>query len=124
MIKNSVYGSATDLKGGYAFSITPGIYTLVVSSVGFEDKSLPIKLLGNGSLNVELFDKSIKLEEVIVSALKADRNVRNNQMSIVELDKKAIKQIPSMFGEKDVVKSLTTMPGVKSVGELAVWLRY
>jgi hypothetical protein len=38
-------------------------------------------------------------------------------MSVVELNAKALKQIPSLTGEKDILKSFTMMPGVQSVGE-------
>lgn len=117
LVQNTTLGSASDVKGNYTLTLTPGVYNLVVSSIGYESKTYAIKLIGNGSLNAELFDQSIKLDEVIVSAQKADKNVRSNQMSLVELDRKAIKQIPPLFGEKDVIKSMTMMPGVSSVGE-------
>lgn len=116
-IKNSNFGCITDVHGSYFLSLSPGLYSLNISNIGYEDKSFDIKLVSTGDFNAELFERSIKLEEVIVSAQKADRNVKNNQMSILELDKKALKQIPPLFGEKDVVKSLTLLPGVKSVGE-------
>ncbi len=117
VVQNTTLGSATDVKGKYVLSLSPGVYNLVISSVGFESKTSTVKLIGNGNLNFELFDQSIKLDEVIVSAQKADKNVKSNQMSLIELDKKTLKQLPSLFGEKDVIKSLTMMPGVSSVGE-------
>jgi len=116
-VQNTTLGSASDVKGNYALSLVPGIYNLVVSSIGYESKTFIVKLIGNGVMNAELFDQSIKLDEVIVSAQKADKNVKSNQMSLVELDKKALKQIPALFGERDIIKSMTMMPGVSSVGE-------
>jgi hypothetical protein len=117
LIKELANGTATNIKGSFQFNLSPGIYTIVVASVGYEEKKINIKVIGNGTLNAELFEKSIKLDEVIISAQKADRNVRSNQISLVELDRKALKQLPSVFGEKDIIKSFTMMPGVKSVGE-------
>ncbi len=117
LVQNTTMGGASDVRGNYSVSLSPGVYNLVISSIGYEPKTYAIKLIGNGVLNVELFDQSIKLDEVIVSAQRADKNVKSNQMSIIELDKKTIKQLPSLFGEKDVIKSLTMMPGVSSVGE-------
>ncbi len=117
LVQNTTMGGASDVKGNYAISLAPGVYNLVISSIGYEPKTYTVKLIGNGILNIELFDQSIKLDEVIVSAQRADKNVKSNQMSIIELDKKTLKQLPSLFGEKDVIKSLTMMPGVSSVGE-------
>jgi hypothetical protein len=116
-VQNGNYGSTSDVKGNFSLSLSPGVYNLIFSSIGYEQKTYSIKLIGNGDLNVELFDASIKLDEVIVSAQRSDRNVIGNQMSMVELDKKSIRQIPPLFGEKDIIKSLTMMPGVKTVGE-------
>jgi hypothetical protein len=116
-VRDGNYGTTSDVKGNFSLNLLPGIYNLVFSSIGYEEKTYTIKLIGNGTLNVELFDVSIKLDEVIVSAQRNDKNVVGNQMSLVELDKKLIKQIPPIFGERDVIKSLTTMPGIKSVGE-------
>src|SRR5208283_5388778 len=117
LVENISVGGASDNKGDYKLVLTAGVYHLVFSNIGYESKTCTIKLIGNGLMDIELYEQSVKLDEVVVSAQKADKNVRNNQMSMVELDKKAIKQIPSLFGEKDVIKSLTMMPGVNSIGE-------
>jgi len=43
--------------------------------------------------------------------------VRNTQMGVNKLDIRSIKQIPSAFGEADVLRVVLTLPGVQSVGE-------
>jgi len=116
-VKDGNYGTVTDENGYFSLGLSPGTYQLIFSSIGYEQKTFSINLIGNGSLNAELFDASVKLDEVVVSAQRTDKNVRGNQISMVELDRKAIRQIPTLFGERDVIKGLTTMPGVKSVGE-------
>jgi hypothetical protein len=116
-VQNGNYGTTSDIGGNYTLSLTPGTYNLVFSSIGYEQKNYTVKLIGNGNLNIELFDATIKLDEVVVSAQRSDKNVNGNQISLVELDRKSLRQIPPLFGEKDVIKGLTTMPGVKTVGE-------
>jgi len=118
-VNNMQKGDVTDLKGNYKLSLTPGLYTLLVSSVGYEQNSYHVKLLSNGVLNLELFDKSIALEDVVIYGQRLDRNVSNFQMSMVDLDFKNIKQLPSVSGGRDILKGLTAMPGVKSVGEFS-----
>jgi outer membrane receptor protein involved in Fe transport len=44
-------------------------------------------------------------------------NVSANQMSVVALSSKTIKQIPVAFGEVDVLKTLSLLPGVKTSDE-------
>jgi hypothetical protein len=116
-VQNGNYGTTSDGDGKFSLGLSPGEYTLIFSSIGYEQKTFSIRLIGNGELNIELFDASVKLDEVVVSAQRNDRNVNGNQISMVELDRKSIRQIPPLFGEKDVIKGLTTLPGVKSVGE-------
>jgi hypothetical protein len=116
-IENTNIACVTNLQGFYSLAAAPGNYKVIVSNVGYERTFQKVKVVSNGVLNIELFEKATKINEIVVYAQKADRNVRSSQMSIVELDSKMIKQLPSMTGEKDIVKSFTMMPGVKSVGE-------
>jgi hypothetical protein len=68
---------------------------------------------------MELFDKSIALDDIVIYGERVDKNISSYQMSLVELDNRSIKQLPSVAGGKDILKGLTTMPGVKSIGEFS-----
>jgi len=116
-VENTTNYAVSGYTGDYSLELTPGTYNLIISSVGYEERKLGIKAVGPGTLDIELFETSHEINEVVVHGDKADRNIRNNQMSIVEMDSKSIKQLPSLIGEKDILKSFTLMPGVKSVGE-------
>ncbi len=116
-VKKTNKAIVSDNNGNYSLELMPGVYTIEFSSVGFETSSYTIKILNSGTFNVELFQESQKIEAVTVYAQGLDKNISNTQMSVVELDAKSIKQLPSINGEKDIVKSFTLMPGVQSVGE-------
>ena len=53
-----------------------------------------------------------ELKEVIVSGFGADRNLKAPEMGRVTLNEKMITNLPVMFGEPDIVKTLQTLPGV------------
>src|SRR5690606_30796125 len=53
---------------------------------------------------------------VVITTEKAS-NIRRMQMGIEKLDIKTIKQVPTVFGEADILRVVLTLPGVKSVGE-------
>lgn len=118
-VNNLNQGAATDADGNYKLVLAPGMYTLTVNSVGYEKNELYIKLISNGELNIELFDKSIDIDDIIIYGQRVDKNVTSNQMSLVELDVQSIKQLPAVAGDRDILKGLTTMPGVKSIGEFS-----
>jgi hypothetical protein len=112
-------GVVTNANGNYKLSLRPGLYTLLVSSVGYEKAKFNIKVLSSGDFSMELFDKSVTLDDVVIYGERVDKNVSSHQMSLVELDVLQIKQLPSISGGKDVIKGLTIMPGVKSIGEFS-----
>ncbi|MBO4488579.1 MAG: TonB-dependent receptor [Bacteroidales bacterium] len=55
------------------------------------------------------------LETVEITAEKS--NTEQVQMSSIKLSTKEIQQVPMLFGEKDVFKTLLLMPGVQSASE-------
>jgi len=116
-IENTTNAVISKLNGAYSLDIHPGIYTLVVSSIGFEKAVYKVKIISNGNFDIELFEKSHEIDEVAIYGQRIHDNIRGNQMSLIEMDAKNIKKLPDIVGEKDILKSLTMMPGVKSFGE-------
>lgn len=53
-----------------------------------------------------------QLDEVVVTATGAERNLKSTEMGRHLLSEKAIIRMPVMFGEPDIVKTLQTLPGV------------
>jgi hypothetical protein len=58
-----------------------------------------------------------KLAEVVVKSKSRNDNINRAQMGMESLSLKDIKDVPVLFGEKDVLKTLQLLPGVKSAGE-------
>ncbi|MBN2482487.1 MAG: TonB-dependent receptor [Bacteroidales bacterium] len=118
-IENMLQGAVSNIEGIYKLTVSPGLYTLIITCVGYESKVQQVRVVGNGVLDVELFDKSIAIEDVIIYGERLDKNVTSHQMSLLELDNTTIRQLPVISGGKDIIKGLTMMPGVKSVGEFS-----
>ena len=118
-VNNLPAGAVSNAMGNYTLMLAPGFYTLKLSSVGYEQREYKVKIIGDGTLNMELIDKTLALDEVIVYSERVDRNVSSHQMSIIRLDVKDIKQLPVVAGGMDIIKGLTAMPGVKSLGEFS-----
>jgi hypothetical protein len=62
-------------------------------------------------------DKSVRLNEVVVSAVKRNANVTRPSMSVEKLEMKQIKLIPALFGEIDLIKAIQMLPGVQATSE-------
>jgi TonB-dependent Receptor Plug Domain. len=67
-------------------------------------------------MDIYLHDQIIALKEVVVSSKKTS-NVRSVQLGVDKLNISTIKQVPTVFGEADILRVILTLPGVKSVGE-------
>lgn len=110
---NDKYTSSNEY-GFYSITLDKGDYTLEVSYVGFELFIKQIQLNGNLTLNVSLPKKDPELENVVITANSRPRNVANTQVGVEKLSTNAVKNIPVLMGERDILKVITLLPGVKS----------
>ena len=102
--------------GFFAISLPKGKYDLRISYVGYEEKRIPITLNEPMSIPVFLESKN-QLVEVVVESKRKDDNLIKAQMGTETLNMKSISRVPVLFGEKDVLKTIQLLPGVKSAGE-------
>jgi hypothetical protein len=111
-------GVVTNGYGFYSLSPPPGAYTLVISYVGYQPVSKHIILTENTTLNVALTTAN-NLEEVTVSgkATRNNANISSPQMGVEKLDMSQINNVPVLLGERDILKTITLLPGVEAAGE-------
>lgn len=110
-------GMVTNEYGFYSLTIPEGNYQLIFRYIGFEDVIKQVELNRDITLNIELGEAANTMEEAVISARAQERKVENKQISVVKLDIETIKQIPVVFGEVDVLKTVTFMPGIQQAGE-------
>ncbi|TAE34554.1 MAG: hypothetical protein EAZ91_00390 [Cytophagales bacterium] len=111
-------GAAANAYGFYSITLPAGQYNLTAQFIGYTPKTITIDIQKNQTLDLELSPQSVDLSEVVVSATKQEENiVTRNQMGMEKLNVEAIKNVPVLFGERDVLKVLQLLPGVKSAGE-------
>ncbi len=110
-------GILSNAYGFYSITAPAGNYTLIVSFSGYEEDSLRIDLTRNMLLPVQLSVGSGQLTEVVVSAQKKNDNVTRPLMGVQKLTTNEIKNIPVLFGEKDVLKTIQLLPGIQSAGD-------
>ncbi|ASK28767.1 hypothetical protein CEY12_00955 [Chryseobacterium sp. T16E-39] len=107
--------------GFYSLSLPEGNYTMIISYPGYKDFEQPIKVDQNIKLdlplNQEEEERTAKIDEVIISGVKKDKNLSTAQMGTETLSIKNIEKLPVLFGEKDVMKTIQLLPGIKSNGE-------
>ncbi|MFC3758040.1 TonB-dependent receptor domain-containing protein [Chryseobacterium tructae] len=106
--------------GFYSLSLPEGDHTIIISYPGYRDFEQQIKVDQNIKLDLFLNQeeqKSNAIDEVVVSGVKKDKNLSSAQMGTETLNIKSIEKLPVLFGEKDVMKTIQLLPGIKSNGE-------
>jgi hypothetical protein len=109
-------GVLSNEYGFYAIALPKGKYTLLITQLGYEKYKQQVTLEENISINIFLKPANL-LKEVVVESGRKNDNLLKPQMGTETLDMKTINKVPVIFGEKDILKTLQLLPGVKSAGE-------
>ena len=117
IVNESRQGTVTNIYGFYSLTLPAGEYTFTISYIGYETMTKKINLNESQTVNFELKEATNELQEVQVTAKKLDENLNRAEMSTTQLTAKQIKTIPQFLGEFDVIRSITLLPGVTTVGE-------
>src|SRR5882724_6779561 len=110
-------GVTTNSYGFYSITVAPGKYTLSASFAGYTLDTVAIDLSGNKIINLEMVANTRQLQEVVVSASRKDNNITRTLPGVQRLSTDDIKNIPVLFGEKDILKTIQLLPGIKSAGD-------
>lgn len=117
MVKGSSEGTVTNAYGFYSLNLPPGEYTIIYKYMGYEAVEKEIKLTENMRINTELKETASEIEAVTVTARGEDKNIKSAETGVNTINPKEIKTVPVLFGEKDILKTIQLMPGIKSAGE-------
>lgn len=121
VVENTKAGVISDQYGYYSLTLPRGRNTLSIQSLGIRDTRRQVMVYGEGRMNIDLQAQVVALRNVVISSEKSSL-IRGMMMGVQKLDIQAIKQVPVIFGEADVLRVVMTLPGVKSVGEASTGL--
>lgn len=110
-------GAVSNEYGFFSLTLPEGNYTLNILYPTYKEYKKAINLTQNITLDINLASEVQEVGTVEISAKKKDENVTQAQMGVEKIDMNEINKIPVIFGEKDIVKSLQLLPGVKSAGD-------
>ena len=115
MIQGTTSGATSDIDGNYILSnLQPGIYTLVVSFVGYENQTIPEISVTTSKptiLNFELTTSSVNLTEVEVNVNRFEKS-DDSPLSKFTIRSTEIMRNPG--GNRDISKVIQSLPGVAS----------
>ena len=115
--KMPFYGTITDRDGNYVLELPKGEYVLFFNYMGYDIQKVKITVNGNLKKNVTMQQNAVQLDEVLITSKRADASVTDPQTGVTQMEVQQLNKLPVLMGERDVIKSLELMPGVKSAGE-------
>ena len=111
-------GVVSDLEGKFSIQIRELPDRLIISFVGYQTSNRVINPKDlDKELKFFLSPEEMSLDEIIIQEVRPDEQVKNLETGIVRLPIESIKNIPALFGEVDLLRSLQLLPGVQTAGE-------
>jgi hypothetical protein len=108
--------SGTNAYGFYSARLEPGTYRIVVSYTGYGILTREIRVSANQRLDLTLTADNV-LSEVVITGERRNENVVDAQMGLAKVNLAEVKNVPVLFGERDILKTLQLLPGIKPAGE-------
>lgn len=108
--------TSSNAYGFYSLSLPNGNYKIEVSYIGYSTYTNQIVITSDKTENFNL-EEFNNLNEVVITSVKRNENLIKAQMGVEKLNIKDIQNVPVLFGEKDILRTLQLLPGIKSAGE-------
>jgi hypothetical protein len=89
---------------------------MVISFSGYKSDTLRISLTKDITRQFELAPAEAELNEVVVVARRND-NITHTLPGVQKISIEEIKNVPVIFGEQDILKTIQLLPGIKSGGD-------
>jgi len=118
--QNSQAGTTSNRFGFFSLSVPEGKVTLKISYVGYQPQIKLISLKVDTLLRISMKSDN-KLDEIVIKVNQS----RDKDLGHIRISTKTLAKLPSLMGEKDVLKSLMILPGVQqgSEGSSGIFVR-
>jgi hypothetical protein len=103
--------------GFYSLTLPEGNYTIEISAVGFKKITQQLLMDKDTVLQFKMLDQINTLKLVQVNGSTGGLNLENPQMGVERFNVRETNHIPVLLGEKDIIKTMLLLPGVKTAGE-------
>jgi hypothetical protein len=110
-------GAVSRNDGKYSLKLPVGFHTIKYQSLETGTFEVSLILNSSSSLDIKLYKDFVQLNEVVVTAKAMDENVSQTVTGVKRMTLEEIEKMPAFLGEADVIKSITSLPGVSLTGE-------
>lgn len=116
-VKDGQLSTSTNSYGYFSMDVLQNDVDIIASFVGYKPFFVKVNVSDKKRLAIELEPLDNMLEEVVISGKKRNDNVTNAQMGALNFTMEEVKNVPVLFGERDILKTIQMLPGVAKGGE-------
>ncbi len=116
-IAGGAAGTISNSYGFYSLTLREEVEELLCTYVGYRKGSIAISKGADQVLNFSMEKEFAEIKEVIVYSDELENIVRTTRSSEERINPESVRKMPALFGEKDVIKSLAAVPGIKFFGD-------
>jgi hypothetical protein len=107
-------GTSTNEYGFYSLTLPKkDTLDLNISYIWYFIQTKKLIIEGNSRQDFFLEGNAANLAEVVVNAERNDNNVNKPQVGVINVPIKAVKNLPVLGGERDILKTIQFLPGVQ-----------
>jgi hypothetical protein len=111
----NTYNVLSNGYGFYSITVPENDYILLSTFSGYQTDTFHISLTADQVKNILLPPQATRLNEVVIASRKND--ITHSLPGMQKISMNEIKNVPVLFGEKDILKTIQLLPGIKSAGE-------
>ncbi|MCQ2975236.1 MAG: carboxypeptidase-like regulatory domain-containing protein [Bacteroidales bacterium] len=109
-------GTLSDIDGNFSITVKSLPTKLTFSFLGYQTYEQEISSVSN-KINVTLEEDTKALEEVKVVAKYGRSRTENVIIGVENIQMSEMSKVPAIMGERDIIKSIQLLPGIKSEGD-------
>ncbi|MCK5136015.1 MAG: TonB-dependent receptor [Bacteroidales bacterium] len=116
-IPGGLQGTITNNYGFYSLTLKEEVEELICSYVGYRHMVIPFTGSSSQTVHFTMEKELARLSEVTIYSSEQENIIRTSRSSEERIDAESVRKMPALFGEKDVIKSLAAIPGIKFFGD-------
>ena len=110
-------GVSTDEKGWFDLVLPSGKHTILINYMGYQKQAYTFDLKKDKYLEIKLKPQNNQLNEVVFEIKETNKKALKKYIGQHKISIKKMTQLPMLLGEKDVLKAVQILPGVKATSE-------
>lgn len=114
IIRSGESVTASSGSGKFTLKLPKGEHSIECSHLSYNTLHHEIEVDKDCSITLKLSSEGVDIEEVTISANSPLERVASVQIGVERIEIEQLMKSPALFGQRDIIRSLTLLPGVKA----------